>query len=54
MESYSPVLGPLMDKILVLHKGTLREMGTHQELLALGCIYYKLYQLQYKDQEAAA
>ena len=32
----------------MLHKGTLREMGTHQELLALGGIYYKLYQLQYK------
>jgi ATP-binding cassette, subfamily B, multidrug efflux pump len=40
-----------MDKILVLHKGHLREMGTHQELLALRGIYYKLYQLQYKDQE---
>ena len=41
-----------MDKILVLHKGHLREMGTHQELLALRGIYYKLYQLQYKEQEA--
>ena len=40
-----------MDKILVLHKGQLREAGTHQELLALRGIYYKLYQLQYKDQE---
>ena len=39
------------DKILVLHKGQLREMGTHQELLAHRGIYYKLYQLQYKDQE---
>ncbi|MGB9591663.1 MAG: ABC transporter ATP-binding protein, partial [Candidatus Kryptoniota bacterium] len=38
-------------KILVLHKGEIREQGTHQELLALGGIYYKLYQLQYKDQE---
>jgi ATP-binding cassette, subfamily B, multidrug efflux pump len=40
-----------MDKILVLHKGHLREMGTHQELLAQRGIYYKLYQLQYRDQE---
>jgi ATP-binding cassette, subfamily B, multidrug efflux pump len=40
-----------MDKILVLHKGHLREAGTHQELLAMRGIYYKLYQLQYKDQE---
>jgi ATP-binding cassette, subfamily B, multidrug efflux pump len=42
-----------MDKILVLHKGHLREAGTHQELLAMRGIYYKLYQLQYKDQERA-
>jgi ATP-binding cassette subfamily B protein len=40
-----------MDKILVLHRGELREMGSHQELLARRGIYYKLYQLQYKDQE---
>ncbi len=40
------------NKIIVLHKGEVREMGTHQELLAQGGIYYKLYQLQYKDQEA--
>jgi len=40
-----------MDKILVLHKGQLREVGTHQELLAERGIYYKLYQLQYRDQE---
>jgi len=39
------------DKIIVMHKGQLREMGTHQELLAQRGIYYKLYQLQYKDQE---
>lgn len=39
------------DKILVMHKGELKEMGTHQELLAKRGIYYKLYQLQYKDQE---
>jgi len=38
-------------KIIVLHKGEIREKGTHHELLALGGIYYKLYQLQYKDQE---
>ena len=37
-----------MDKILVLHKGQLRESGTHQELLALRGIYFKLYQLQYQ------
>jgi ATP-binding cassette subfamily B multidrug efflux pump len=40
-----------MDKILVLHRGELREAGTHQELLARRGIYYKLYQLQFKDQE---
>ncbi len=40
-----------MDQILVLHKGQLREAGTHQELLAERGIYFKLYQLQYKDQE---
>jgi ATP-binding cassette subfamily B protein len=39
------------DKIIVMHKGKVREMGTHQELLAKHGIYYKLYQLQYKDQE---
>jgi ATP-binding cassette subfamily B multidrug efflux pump len=41
------------DKIIVMHKGQLREMGTHQELLAQRGIYFKLYQLQYKDQEVA-
>jgi ATP-binding cassette subfamily B protein len=35
----------------VLHKGHLRESGTHQELLAARGIYFKLYQLQYRDQE---
>jgi ATP-binding cassette, subfamily B, multidrug efflux pump len=40
-----------MDKILVLHKGQLREAGTHQELLAHRGLYFTLYQLQYKDQE---
>jgi ATP-binding cassette, subfamily B, multidrug efflux pump len=39
------------DKIIVMHKGRVREMGTHQELLAQRGIYFKLYQLQYKDQE---
>ncbi|HEY4051829.1 MAG TPA: ABC transporter ATP-binding protein [Acidobacteriaceae bacterium] len=39
------------DTILVMHKGQLREMGTHQKLLAQRGIYWKLYQLQYKDQE---
>jgi ATP-binding cassette, subfamily B, multidrug efflux pump len=38
-----------MDRILVLHKGVLRETGTHQELLALRGIYFKLYQLQFQD-----
>jgi ATP-binding cassette subfamily B protein len=39
------------DRILVMHKGQLRESGTHQELLSKRGIYWKLYQLQYKDQE---
>jgi ATP-binding cassette subfamily B protein len=34
-----------------MHKGQLREKGTHQELLAERGLYWKLYQLQYKDQE---
>ena len=42
------------DRIIVMHKGQLREMGTHQELLAARGIYWKLYQLQYKDQEKEA
>jgi ATP-binding cassette subfamily B protein len=41
-----------MDKILVLHRGELRESGSHQELLARRGLYFKLYQLQYKDQES--
>jgi ATP-binding cassette subfamily B protein len=41
------------DKIIVMHKGEVREVGTHQELLARRGIYYKLYQLQYKDQEVS-
>ncbi|HEY6267257.1 MAG TPA: ABC transporter ATP-binding protein [Candidatus Acidoferrum sp.] len=39
------------DRILVFHKGRLREQGAHQELLAQRGIYYRLYQLQYKEQE---
>ena len=39
------------DTILVMHKGQLREMGNHQELLAIRGLYWKLYQLQYKEQE---
>ena len=39
------------DTILVMHKGQLREQGSHQELLAMHGLYYKLYQLQYRDQE---
>jgi ATP-binding cassette subfamily B protein len=42
------------DKILVMHKGRIRETGTHQQLLAARGLYYKLYQLQYKDQEVGA
>lgn len=38
-------------RIMVMHKGQLREIGTHQELLAKRGIYWKLYQLQYKEQE---
>ena len=39
------------DRILVFHKGRLREQGAHQELLAQRGIYYRFYQLQYKEQE---
>jgi len=38
-------------QIIVMHKGEIRERGNHQQLLALGGVYYTLYQLQYKDQE---
>jgi ATP-binding cassette subfamily B protein len=37
-----------------MHKGQLREMGSHQQLLARRGLYWKLYQLQYKDQETDA
>jgi ATP-binding cassette subfamily B multidrug efflux pump len=39
------------DRILVMHKGEVREIGTHQELLARRGIYYRLYLLQYREQE---
>lgn len=39
------------DKIIVLHKGQIREIGNHYELIEKKGIYYRLYQLQYKDQE---
>jgi ATP-binding cassette subfamily B protein len=42
-----------MDRILVLHKGELRESGTHQELLARRGLYHRLYQLQFRDQVLA-
>ena len=42
------------ETILVMHKGQLREMGSHQQLLANRGLYWKLYQLQYKDQEVGA
>jgi ATP-binding cassette subfamily B protein len=42
------------DKILVMHKGVLREQGTHQELLSQRGLYYKLYQLQYAPHSATA
>lgn len=42
------------DKIIVMHRAQLREIGTHQQLLAKKGIYFKLYQLQYKDQELAS
>jgi ATP-binding cassette, subfamily B, multidrug efflux pump len=42
------------DKIIVMHKGRVREMGSHQQLLTQRGIYWKLYQLQYKDQEVPA
>ena len=42
-----------MNEILVLHKGRVRERGTHQALLAERGIYWRLYQLQYKGQDLA-
>jgi len=43
-----------VDKIIVLHKGEIREMGNHQSLLAMRGIYFKLYQLQYKERTPKA
>jgi ATP-binding cassette, subfamily B, multidrug efflux pump len=43
-----------VDEILVLHSGRVRERGTHQELLARRGMYWRLYELQYKDQERRA
>jgi ATP-binding cassette subfamily B protein len=40
-----------VDEILVLHKGRIRERGTHQQLLLVRGLYWRLYQLQYKEQE---
>jgi ABC-type multidrug transport system fused ATPase/permease subunit len=40
------------DKIIVMHKGEIRESGTHHQLLEMGGIYSKLYQLQYKESAA--
>ncbi len=42
------------NKIIVMHKGQVREIGSHQQLLAKRGIYWKLYELQYKDQEIPA
>jgi ATP-binding cassette subfamily B protein len=42
-----------MDRILVMHRGELRESGTHQELLAMRGIYHRLYQLQFKTEDAS-
>lgn len=39
-----------VDQIIVLHKGEIREKGSHQQLLAQRGLYFKLYQLQYKEQ----
>jgi ABC-type multidrug transport system fused ATPase/permease subunit len=41
-----------VDKIIVMHKGSIREMGTHEELLGKKGLYYQLYLLQYKSQES--
>ena len=43
-----------VDRILVLHKGELVEEGSHQELLAREGVYWRLYQLQYEEQESEA
>ena len=43
-----------MDRVLVFHKGELRESGTHQELLSQRGIYHRLFELQFGDQERAS
>ncbi len=43
-----------VDEILVLHKGRIRERGRHSDLLAARGLYYKLYQLQYRDQDSSS
>jgi ATP-binding cassette subfamily B protein len=40
------------DRILVMHKGQVHEIGTHEPLLAQRGIYWRLYQMQYRDQES--
>lgn len=42
------------DRIVVMHKGEIREVGAHQELLGLRGLYWRLYQLQYQEQELRA
>lgn len=42
------------DNIIVLHHGEIREQGTHQDLLALQGLYWKLYKLQYSDPSRVA
>jgi ATP-binding cassette subfamily B multidrug efflux pump len=42
------------DQIIVMHKGKVREIGNHRELLSQRGYYYRLHQLQYKDREVAA
>ena len=43
-----------VNKIIVLHKGEIREMGSHQGLLQQRGLYFKLYELQYKEQTTVA
>ncbi len=43
-----------VDRIIVIHKGKIREEGSHRELLQNRGLYHKLYQLQYREQERAA